>query len=274
MGVKMIKTIKAEFFDQFQCLMDKCPDNCCNERWSISIDEATYDKYLDMGIPNLEMKITATKPHTIINQEGKCPFVTEEGLCSIHKEYGEEFLSDTCKAYPRFVSEYGDLFIENIGLSCPASAQWIVSLNRKCRLIEDIYYEDKTETDKSFVKTEAELIMKSILECFYERNSIWESIIECYRKLGGDAIEVMNSKFCEMNSLLLQNISICYLFERIMLQSKKQNPDYRSVIERLVFILKQFEEQCQKNYGECLVYTAEQLSVVLYQIMRKYDHEI
>ena len=59
-----------------------------------------------------------------------------------------------------------------------------------------------------------------------------------------------------------------------MLQSKKQNPDYISVIERLCFILKQFEERCQIVYGDCEVYTTKQLSTALYQTMRDYDHEI
>lgn len=229
----MIKIIKIEYFDQFQCLMERCPDNCCCERWSISIDESTYNKYVNMNISDLDKKIKSTKPHTIIKHMGKCPFITENGLCSIQKEYGEEFLSNTCRAYPRFVSEHGDLFIENIGLSCPA-----------------------------------------VVELFYERNSIADSIAECYSMFGVNEALTMSLEFSKNYSLLLQNISICYLFERIMLQSKKQNPDYISVIERLCFILKQFEERCQKVYGDCEVYTTKQLSTALYQTMRDYDHEI
>lgn len=269
----MIKIIKIEYFDEFRCLMDKCPDNCCHG-WSISVDETTYNKYVNLNIPQLDTKIKSTKPHTIIKNMGKCPFVTEDGLCSIHKEYGEEFLSDTCKTYPRFVSEYGDLFIENIGLSCPAVAQWLVSLDHKCQLEEQVYYEDTAEINKSFMKTEAELLMDAVVEFFYERNSIAQSIAECYSMFGVNEALAMSSEFSENYSLLLQNISICYLFERIMLQSKKQNPDYVSVIGRLCFILKQFEEQCQNMYGDCQTYTVEQLSTALYQIMRNYDHEI
>lgn len=270
----MIKIIKIEYFDQFQCLMERCPDNCCCERWSISIDELTYNKYVNMNISDLDKKIKSTKPHTIIKHMGKCPFITENGLCSIQKEYGEEFLSNTCRAYPRFVSEHGDLFIENIGLSCPAVAQWIVSLDHKCQLEEQVYYENATEVNKSFMKTEAELLMNVVVELFYERNSIADSIAECYSMFGVNEALTMSLEFSKKYSLLLQNISICYLFERIMLQSKKQNPDYISVVERLCFILKQFEERCQKVYGDCEVYTTKQLSTALYQTMRDYDHEI
>lgn len=46
----MLEIIKMEYFDQFQCLMDKCSDNCCEEKWSISIDEETYQKYVNMNL--------------------------------------------------------------------------------------------------------------------------------------------------------------------------------------------------------------------------------
>lgn len=270
----MLKIIKIENFDQFQCLMNRCPDNCCFENWSISIDDETYHKYVDMNIPELDMKIKPTKPHTIIKHLGKCPFIKGNGLCSIHKEYGEEFLSNTCKSYPRFVSEYGDLFIENIGLSCPAFASWLVSLNHKCKLIEQVYYENSAEINKNYVKTEAEKIMQSVIERFYEKNSVEESIVACYSMFGADETLSIISDFSEKYSLLLQNISICYLFERIMLQSKKEKPDYIAVIQRICFILEQFEKKCQELYGICLIYTEEQLSTALYQTMRIYDHEI
>lgn len=59
-----------------------------------------------------------------------------------------------------------------------------------------------------------------------------------------------------------------------MLQSKIEEPDYVSVIERLFFILIEFEKQCSQTYMECTSYTAEQLFTILYQLMRIYDHEI
>ena len=65
-----------------------------------------------------------------------------------------------------------------------------------------------------------------------------------------------------------------------MLQSKKENPDYVAVIERLFLILKQFEEKCREISGndltltdECIL-TEEQLANALYKVMRIYDHEI
>lgn len=83
----------------------------------------------------LDSKITKEVPHRIIPQDGKCPFITSEGLCSIHGTYGENLLSNTCKSYPRFVSEYGDLYIETLGLSCPAYA--FLGIKKKVSLDKD-----------------------------------------------------------------------------------------------------------------------------------------
>ena len=120
--------------------------------------------------------------------------------------------------------------IENIGLSCPAFASWLVSLNHKCKLIEQVYYENSAEINKNYVKTEAEIIMQSVIERFYEKNSVEESIVACYSMFGADETLSIISDFSEKYSLLLQNISICYLFERIMLQSKKEKPDYIAAV--------------------------------------------
>lgn len=46
----MFKTIKNELYDEFQCWMDKCPSNCCDENWIIFIDDATYEKYKEIFI--------------------------------------------------------------------------------------------------------------------------------------------------------------------------------------------------------------------------------
>ena len=275
----MIKIIKIEYFDQFKCIMDKCPENCCGD-WSISVDDETYNKWMDLEIPDLEMKVSNEIPHTIINKTGVCPFLTSNGLCSIHKDYGEEFLSNTCKSYPRFVSEYNNLFIENIGLSCPAAAEMLVCLDKKCKLTEQVYYENNDEINKVYVAAEVELIMKSIVNHFYEQDYIIDSIKKCFNMFGIEEDVLLDSVFAKKNSLLLQNISICYSFERIMLQSKKENPDYVAVIERLCLILRQFEEKCREISGngstltdECIL-TEEQLANALYKIMRTYDHEI
>lgn len=71
----------------------------------------------------------------------------------------------------------------------------------------------------------------------------------CIFSIGEDTL--LDSAFAKSYSLLLQNITIFYLFERIMLQSKKK-PDYEAVIERMCLILRRFEEKCWEISGNDL----------------------
>ena len=146
----MLKVVKASIYDSFMCTASGCPDNCCNNEWNIVIDEETYGKYKALGIPDMDSKVTATLPHVIIKHDKKCPFITEDGLCIFHRDYGEKYLSNTCKSYPRFVSTYGDTYLETLGMSCPAVAQLVISLTEYLDFEEKVYYEDKAELRKDF----------------------------------------------------------------------------------------------------------------------------
>lgn len=42
----------------------------------------------------------------------------EDGLCSIHKELGEEFLCNTCAIYPRSLTQVGGIKEKSLTLSC------------------------------------------------------------------------------------------------------------------------------------------------------------
>lgn len=271
----MFKMIKIELFDQFNCLMDKCPDNCCDEDWLISVDNPTYELYQEIGIRDLDAKVTKEEPHVIIKQNGKCPFITSDGLCLIHKELGEDFLGNTCKSYPRFVSIYedacNDLYIENIGLSCPAASDWVVGLDRICKLDENVYYEQKKEVGRKARVLPAEKNMKTMISFLQKNESYKEGMKACYESLGQEYIplemEVINS-----NDLLLRNISICFLFENLMLESQKESPDYVHVLDRICMIIKDLDELLQKEIETESELTDQLISNCLYKIMRKKDH--
>jgi len=62
--------------------------------------------------------------------DGTCPFLAEDRLCSIQKEYGESYLSRTCSQYPRASKTIGGVEERTLLLSCPEAAR-LVLLNRK-----------------------------------------------------------------------------------------------------------------------------------------------
>jgi hypothetical protein len=277
----MFKIIKIEYYDQFKCWNAACPDNCCYENWNINIDEETYEKYVQCGIEQLDSKITKEVPHRIIPQDGKCPFITSEGLCSIHGTHGENLLSNTCKSYPRFVSEYEDLYIEALGLSCPAVVSLLLELEQKCFLREEIYYESEEEKGQAFPQRENEKVMKQIISLFYQWDSIEKSLEEAYafleieKKVSLDKDSLTEKVNREINSkypFFLANVCISYLFEHIMLESKKDIPQYVKVLDKCLFLLENFEKQLSDCFEENHVLSDDDIITTLYKIMRKQDH--
>lgn len=274
----MFKIIKTELFDEFKCLMGACKDNCCDENWLIIIDDATYELYQSMGIENLDEKVTAQAPHSLIKKNGKCPFITLEGLCILHRDMGEKYISNTCRSYPRFVSTYGDLYVENIGLSCPASASWIVSLSRKIKLLEKVYYEDQSEVGKTLPASEDELRMKSIVDTFYRNDTLLESVkdiehIMDKKILDEQLTEICSGDFVRNNELLAQNIGISFLFENLMLESLKTESDYAAVVGKSIRIIGAISEKYSElaSSGRSV---EENLSDAIYKTMRIEDHGI
>ncbi len=90
--------------------------------------------------------------------DARCPFLNEKGLCSIYINLGEEHLSNTCKYYPRFLFYEGDICFAGISISCPEAAKFY--LTHKDPLLIDFGEDD----DKTSVKqdTDWELFNRAI----------------------------------------------------------------------------------------------------------------
>ena len=93
-------------YEEFHCLGGDCPDNCCCIGWEVSIDEETAARYRalegPLGDKLRETMVEADGEMQFPLTKGSCPFLDGDRLCSLHREYGEEFLCRTCREYPRF----------------------------------------------------------------------------------------------------------------------------------------------------------------------------
>ena len=133
-----MKVLKPFYYDDFKCIGGQCIDNCCSNNWTIDIDEKTYKKYKklkgDWGKrinSNISRNRSKGKENHFrygkINlKNGKCELLTEEGLCTLHRDLGEKYLCMTCKIYPREVKKYGGIYEKNLSLSCPEVARYMV----------------------------------------------------------------------------------------------------------------------------------------------------
>lgn len=128
-----MKLRTPDYFDEFKCIADKCEDTCC-AGWGIVIDDKSYEKYL-----SIEGKFGEVLRSKIVQDEGenvfilngdRCSFLNDNNLCEIYSELGGENLCYTCRQYPRYLEEFGNLREIGLSLSCPEAARIILSKSR------------------------------------------------------------------------------------------------------------------------------------------------
>lgn len=133
-SIKECKVLQPEYYRTFQCEPTKCLETCC-ERWRITIDEDTYQKYVESenatikdivatGLSQNE-KAVGSEDFGIINlnKEMVCPFLNEEGYCEVYINMGESCLSKTCKSYPRAATMINDGIERGLQMSCSVAAE-------------------------------------------------------------------------------------------------------------------------------------------------------
>lgn len=132
--------IRPLYADRFQCIGPQCEDSCC-VGWRVSIDEPTFQRYqaVEEGPLKVLMQthVLRTEPRadSCLGAEfasvkmldsGDCPFLTQERLCRIQSELGEDHLSTTCSNYPRTVHTIDELREQPLSLSCPEAARLVL----------------------------------------------------------------------------------------------------------------------------------------------------
>ena len=139
-----MKIYAPKYYDKFKCIADRCKHSCC-VGWEIDVDEETLRRYEAVGGEfgeRLRKNISknAEIPHFITDDNDKCPFLNEFGLCDIITELGEDALCEICDAHPRFRNFFSDRVEIGLGLCCEAAAELALSYTDKIVL---------TETDES-----------------------------------------------------------------------------------------------------------------------------
>nr|WP_072242717.1 flagellin lysine-N-methylase [Anoxybacillus sp. EFIL] len=125
-----------QYMHSFRCIGGECEDTCC-VGWNVWIDRDTYKKYKKTThrlFAENEQVIKRNKNNTSkfdyanirMNESGACPFLSEEKLCRIHEELGEDFLCSTCAIYPRTFNLVNDVVEKSGTLSCPEIARLVL----------------------------------------------------------------------------------------------------------------------------------------------------
>lgn len=175
--------IYPEYYDDFRCIADKCPDSCCTQ-WEIVVDDAAADIYerIDGNIGKKlrsSMTIDADGDRIFILENDRCPFLEKSGLCEIHKILGEDCLCSTCREYPRAVQDCGDFAQHDLSLSCPEAARIILSLDKEpsmteriiCVCDEDICYDYEF---MEFIK----FSRRQLLDIIWDKSASIDKLVE------------------------------------------------------------------------------------------------
>lgn len=131
--------LAPKYAREFMCTGPKCPEDCCQENWTINIDTKTYELY------QKDLKLNAlVMPHMQVNNSrqtkdanpatfkhkpvtGGCSLQLANGLCKIQKEFGEKALSATCAIYPRIYNALGSDQLISMSESCPEIAKVLIT---------------------------------------------------------------------------------------------------------------------------------------------------
>ena len=180
--MKTFLHFRPEYVREFVCDGSKCNANCCERNWNIDIDAETYERYEKLQPASKSRAITSCFVYNPCDKiyflkEHPCPFLTDEKLCRLQLEYGENFLSKTCVTFPRQTFDFGKFFERSLSLSCPVAAEMILFRDEplKFELVEVSEPEhsrggklklDPVDTNENFVDKmlELQVAMISILQ--------------------------------------------------------------------------------------------------------------
>ena len=120
------------YYKDFRCLADRCRDNCCRTGWEIDVDDETVSYYKSLPRPLGDRILSGLAEDeggvcTIRPVDGQCPFLTENGLCSLVIQLGEEHIGDICALHPRYREWFPGRMEIGVGLCCEEAARLILS---------------------------------------------------------------------------------------------------------------------------------------------------
>ena len=117
------------YYKDFRCIAERCKNSCCIG-WEIGIDDETMAKYSSLnGELGDDIRSHICMDDSVISmgESGRCPFLTDSGLCRIISRMGEEWTSHICREHPRFYHIAGGRVEGGIGAVCEEACRIILS---------------------------------------------------------------------------------------------------------------------------------------------------
>jgi len=121
-----------EYLQRFTCIADHCEDTCCaglkvpvdaygrgRMREALAAEGmplATFDQLVPLNPDRSDPEQTA---FIQMDAKGRCPFLDEMQLCSVHRKHGSSVLANACAMFPRSVTHFPDRREVAGSFACP-----------------------------------------------------------------------------------------------------------------------------------------------------------
>ena len=205
---------KPQYYDNFTCIADRCPDTCC-AGWQIVIDDTSLENYgkISGTFGERLQKSIDWKEGIFRQNQRRCAFLNQENLCDLYRELGADSLCDTCRMYPRHVEEYEDLREFSLSLSCPVAAEMILGCKEQVRFLEE---EDDVEEQE---------------EEYEDFDIILFDWLEEAREV---LLEVIQDRSLPVSARMLVLLNVSFLSQKALDQGILLEMDLRAEVEKAV----------------------------------------
>jgi lysine-N-methylase len=121
-----------EYLLRFTCIADHCEDTCCTGlkvpvdaygrgrmREALAAEGMPVSRFDQLVPLNVDRSDPEQSAFIQMNEKGRCSFLDERQLCSIHRKHGGGVLANACAMFPRSVTHYPDRREVAGSFACP-----------------------------------------------------------------------------------------------------------------------------------------------------------
>ncbi len=178
--------VKPSFYDQFQCIAERCTDTCC-AGWGVVVDQDSQKRFRAGSgaiYEEIRQRMVAVEDEVQFQMEtdGRCPFLNEGNLCRMILAEGEDVLCQICTDHPRFYSEFGMYDMAGLGLCCEEVSRLLLALDKPLELVETV---DDRPGDDDFAAEMLHGLLVALLEITFDQDVTvaeqWAEILDMTR---------------------------------------------------------------------------------------------
>lgn len=165
-----MKEYVLSYYPDFKCIAEKCKHTCC-AGWEMNIDSATldvYKKHTSCFKQRLQSGINFKKSRFKSDKTGRCAFLTDNGLCDIIINLGEQSLCQVCRDHPRFRSYFENSVEMGLGFCCEQATKIILSYEKKIDVV--LVSDDGNDLEPTFIQTQILNFRQKALDIIQDRS--------------------------------------------------------------------------------------------------------